>query len=120
MANGEAISHGEKPSNTSWAGLAIDSNGVLWSTGSEYVSSSTVAGWSTVGNEEMTVAKVKVDGADWYSESNFINWTVAPDSGEELAPTGGNALIAGALVALSVLALAAGVVTRRATRRHRA
>jgi hypothetical protein len=41
-------------------------------------------------------------------------------SGEGLAPTGGNALIAGALVALSVLALAAGVVTRRATRRHRA
>jgi hypothetical protein len=39
-------------------------------------------------------------------------------SGEELAPTGGNALIAGALAALSALALTAGLLTRRSTRRH--
>jgi hypothetical protein len=41
-------------------------------------------------------------------------------SGEELAPTGGNSAMAGTLVALSALALAAGLFTRVASRRHRA
>jgi hypothetical protein len=41
-------------------------------------------------------------------------------SGEELAPTGGNSVLAGTLVALSAVALVAGVLTRRGTRRHRA
>jgi hypothetical protein len=71
MATGVAISHGQKVGDH-WYGLAIDSNGVLWSTGSNNVTSSTVAGWATSGTEQVSENVTQLNGADWYSESNFI------------------------------------------------
>jgi hypothetical protein len=73
MATGVAISHGQKDVNSeTWYGLAIDSNGILWSTGSDYVTSSTVAGWATSGIEQVSDNETNVEGKGWYSESNFI------------------------------------------------
>jgi len=73
MATGVAVSRGQQDvSADEWYGLAIDSNGVLWSTGSDYVTSSTVAGWATSGTEQVSENVTQVNGNSWYSESNFI------------------------------------------------
>ena len=73
MATGVAVSRGQQDvSADEWYGLAIDSNGVLWSTGSDYVTSSTVAGWATSGTEQVSENFTQVNGNTWYSESNFI------------------------------------------------
>ncbi len=55
---------------------------------------------------------------DYAGGYQVVQFTEPRGSGEELANTGGSSAIAGALVALSALALAAGVVSRRAARRH--
>ena len=106
MATGVATSHGQKGDTTvRWYGLAIDSNGVLWSTGSEYVTSSTVAGWATAGTEQIS------DNLTWYSQSNFIVGRAA------LAETGLDSNV----IALTAAAwITAGVALLAVRRRVRA
>jgi len=112
MSTGIAISHGQKDVNSdSWYGLAIDSNGVLWSTGSDYVTSSTVAGWATSGTEQVSENVTQVNGNSWYSESNFIVGRAA------LAETGLDSNV----IALTAAAwITAGVALLAVRRRVRA
>lgn len=112
MATGVATSHGQKGDNTdSWYGLAIDSNGVLWSTGSTYVTSSTVAGWATAGTEQISDNQTMLGADTWYSESNVIVGRAA------LAETGLDSNV----IALTAAAwITAGVASLGIRRRSRA
>lgn len=107
-ATGVAISHGDNGDNTYWYGLAIDSNGILWSTGTDYVTSSTVDGWSTSGTEQSSENRTAIDG-NWYSESNFIVW----DADTNLAETGVDANAIALTAAAFVVAGAAVLAVRR-------
>ncbi len=112
MATGVATSHGDKGDKTvRWYGLAIDSNGVLWSTGSDAVTSSTVAGWATAGTEQISDNLTMLGAVTWYSKSNFIVGRAA------LAETGLDSNV----IALTAAAwISAGVALLAVRRRVRA
>lgn len=111
LETGEVTEIGENGDGSRWYGLAFDSAGVMWTTGSEQVDSSTVEGWTTAGTQQGSDDDTTVGGASWYSESNFINYSFDPPA---LAETGfdpvGYALGGVVLAAIGGAVL---VVTRR-------
>jgi hypothetical protein len=123
VTTGSLTSQGLNPFGVKWYGLAFDSTGVMWSTGKSVVSSSTIDGWSTVGNQEDSTNDTTIAGQDWYSESNFIIPVSVPAPVVEptLAATGVNGaqlgLIAagGAVVALFGAGVAAAGRRRKVT-----
>lgn len=136
VASGALTDLGAHGDGWAWYGISFDSNGTMWgvctgtTTQSCVVTQSTVADWTTAGASQESAATT-VDGAGWFTEAQFIDYTVTAEEpvdeqpeeeqndtvtdAPELAATGSDPLVVGSLVGAALALLSAGVlVTLRA------
>lgn len=112
VTTGAYVDKGVNGSNANFWGIAIDSNGVIWSgdNGPSYFSSATIAGWTSASDMQET-GELMLNGSSWYSEAPIVKPGTLPDTGTDTNKLGVMALGA-ALLSASGLALL--VIRRRA------
>lgn len=108
VTSGAYIDKGANGSGANFWGIAVDSNGVIWSgdNGPGHFSSATIAGWTSASDVQET-GPLMFNGSTWYSQALILKPGSLPDTGADANTLGaaalGAALLAAAGVALLVI-----------------